>query len=196
MRNTQFDDCMAKARAEGRKDVTRRLNTPLKPGMVCYHGEALVLGHTEEGLAVARYRRDGQLALHHDGSVEEWKWQRAAQPPRYCPFRCARLFSLVRAVYQEPLWALTEEQAIREGIARGPSGGWDDPKDPDSVEYASASIAYRALWNRINGATPWETNPLVYVIDLGAPLTRERAVELADIKDPAERLYSESRRAA
>ena len=83
---------------------------------------------------------------------------------------------------------MTEDEAIREGIARGPLGGYIDPTDDEHVEFATALRAFRAAWDRINVDTPWASNPNVFRIDLGPRLTREEATRLAAIKDVEERL--------
>src|SRR6185436_3935822 len=158
MRNVQLSDALAEKRALGLKTVTRRPSTFVQAGDVVYHGEALVRAGAiadadrrsdPKNGYFALYRRDDVAVERPDGLLESWGWQRPVQIARYCPTRCARLFSLVREVRVEPLNAITEEQAIAEGMARGRLGGFVDPGEEDAAEYATAVRAFAATWNRI-----------------------------------------------
>jgi hypothetical protein len=188
MRNLQFSDAMSEARAEGRKSVTRRLNTDIKPGTVCYHGESLLKKYsTTQAVDFAAYRRDGQRVTRDDGEWEIWGWQRQSNPPRYCPERCARLFSLIRSVRKESLQAISRESALAEGVIVGRDVTMLVNGKPARVCFFDPVTAFAALWDSINSDTPWTSNPIVHVIELGAPLTRGQAVELAQLKDAEKR---------
>jgi hypothetical protein len=54
------------------------------------------------------------------------------------------------SVRVERLQAISEQDAIAEGVERGAG----NPVD-----------SYRALWERINGAGSWDANPLIWVVE-------------------------------
>jgi len=147
-------------------------------------------------------------------SVWLWEWNVSTLSSRFCPERCARLFSMIRSVREERLQDITEEDAKREGVqAREGTPGWsvftedgtaywragDEPpvRGVDCVRDfvrseplfgATAMEVFCALWNELHPKAPWQANPHLSRIELGPNLTREDAERLAAIKDPAERL--------
>lgn len=196
MINIQLSDAMADARAEGRKTVTRRLSCKWKAGDVVYNGEALM----RAGAGATWYRRDKSIVQDFSeplpGKVMEWTWQRSVLPARFCPMRAARLFSLVRDVRQEPLHAMTESEALLEGVVRDDAGHFSVPGSGMGT-FNSALECFAALWDVINGQrAPCHSNPAVWRIDLGNVLTRDEALRLTGIADRAARLGRVNRRAA
>lgn len=196
MRNTMLSDGMAEARADGRKRITRRLNTPLLAGDVVYHGEALVPLTLDISMGaithVATYRRDGARILFPGKpglGFQAWVWRVNVMAARYCPERCARLFSLVRSVRQEPLQDITEDQARAEGVTVDPQQGTvnGEPATLYPMTCRQAFIWLRDTLHNRPGER-WADNPTVFVVDLGENLTREEATRLAAIKDRAARL--------
>jgi hypothetical protein len=167
---------MATARARGLKDVTRRLNTNVKPGDVVYHGEIL---YPQEFGGYAVYRRDGAPVVPHT----EWRWERQTLSSRFCPQSCARLFSMIRSVREERLQDITTEDIAREGLRVDYSVN----DRPDVLE-AEQREAFSQLWDRLHPTDPWSTDPYLYRIELGPNLTRDEAVRLAGIRDVGARL--------
>jgi hypothetical protein len=203
---------MATARARGLKDVTRRLNTNVKPGDVVYHGETLVQKTMSipgnPRARVASYKDGTPCMICDSKAVWLWEWKVSTLSSRYCPERCARLFSMIRSVREERLQDITEEDAKREGVkapvfpcetncscGQGPR--------PNKVHPAFSVLApfegrrdgttvYRVqfsmLWDELHPKAPWSSNPRLYRIDLGPNLTRDEAVRLAGIRNVGERL--------
>jgi hypothetical protein len=97
---------------------------------------------------------------------ERWP-KRAAM---YCPAWAARVAIEIVSVHTEPLQAITEEDAVLEGlIASAPSKDWRDVLWTWGVGhgwYATPRQAYAALWDSINKepSTWWSCNPEVSVI--------------------------------
>lgn len=194
MINLQFSDAIATARANGTKTITRRLSCKLKPGDVVYHGETLV-----RSAGIARYRRDDVAVqdLFSEPGVDKvlaWRWQVRVLPARYCPERCARMFSVIRSVRAEPLQEITEEDAIAEGVAE-----WLSETDElVARQYGEPHrVAFAMLWDSLNAQrAPWDANPLIYRVDLGTLLTRDQVAKLTGVQDRAERLERARRIAA
>lgn len=195
MINLQFSDAMAAARANGTKTVTRRLSCKLQPGDVVYHGEAIVRRQLDiprmSGVdSVAAYRRD-MLDVRREPTptqlgFQPWVWQRNMLPGRYCPERCARMFSVIRSVRAEPLQEITEEDAIAEGVAE-----WLSETDElVARQYAEPHrVAFAMLWDSLNARrAPWDANPTIYRVELGVVLTRDQVAKLTGVQDRAKRL--------
>lgn len=192
MINLQFSDAMAAARAAGVKTVTRRLGCRLQPGDICFHGEALVsaaLPVSYRGIThAANYRRDAARVLMAttDRGFQPWVWKRKVLPARYCPERCARMFSVIRSVRSEPLNEITEEDAIAEGVAE-----WlDEVNEKVARCYGEPHrAAFAMLWDSLNAQrAPWDANPTIYRVELGPVLTRDQVAKLTGIQDRARRL--------
>jgi hypothetical protein len=199
MRNAMLSDVMATARAEGRKRITRRLNTPLRAGDVVYHGEALIPYRLKlDGVRVVHYRRDKAMVRHDDGTGVEWSWQVNVIAARYCPERCGRLFSMIRSVSAQRLHELTPDDVFAEGLWPSPSGDWVIflPNE-DTRYFGDPRDAFACLWDTLHNrpGDRWSDNPLVYVVDLGENLSRVEALRLAAIGDGEERL-AEGKRVA
>ncbi len=86
---------------------------------------------------------------------------------RFMPRQYSRLTLIVEAVKVERLKAISETDAIAEGLikvigapARAAELGCDWGFEGDS-RHGSAISAYAALWNSINGPGSWEANPWV-----------------------------------
>lgn len=91
------------------------------------------------------YRADyGQFTPISDGIGGPWK------PSIHMPRKASRISLEITAVSVERLKAISEEDAIAEGIGHS------------DVDAAVAD--YAALWERINGVGSWEVNPLVWVV--------------------------------
>lgn len=136
-----------------RKSQTRRLAT--SPLRKCEPGDRLYVRETwsHDGVGVwtiadARRRLNGRpiyRATHDGPSPLSW-W-----PSIHMPREFSRLSLIVEAVRVEPLQAISEADAIAEGIQL---------KHRDS----SPVIAYKTLWRLLHGAESWDANPDVVVI--------------------------------
>lgn len=188
MKNLQLSDAMAEARYCLRKTVTRRLTSKYKAGDVVYHGEALI----KAGAGAAWYRRDSSLVKDFSPplpwKVYEWKWKRDVLPARFCPERCARSYSLIRDVRETSLHEMDESEALDEGVFQDDHGFYSVPGSGLGI-FPTPLYAFKALWDVINGQrAPWKDNPLVFRIELGAPIDREQAWRLAGIQELEQRL--------
>jgi hypothetical protein len=68
----------------------------------------------------------------------------------FMPRAASRILLEVVAVRVEPLQAISEHDAVAEGVERGVG----NPVD-----------SYRSLWERINGTGSWDANPLIWVVE-------------------------------
>jgi hypothetical protein len=102
--------------------------------------------------------------------VMPWK------PSIHLPKWCTRLFATCGAVSCEPLQAITDAQAIAEGIERATIFDATLYKNYspgcDTYEYEDPIDSYKSLWGIINGWESWPANPPVYAINF-TPVTPE-----------------------
>ena len=106
----------------------------------------------------AIYAADGETT-----DLDSWGWQSNTLPPMFMPRGLSRITLEVTEVRVQRLQAISEADAIAEGIERN---------DDDGVTYYGPlgkghfdpRVAYRWLWETINGAGSWEANPWVWVI--------------------------------
>ncbi len=105
------------------------------------------------------------IAYVADGKIETGKYRQGFHMPR----RYSRITLEVTGVRVERLQAISEADAIAEGVDRFPGCRRDDdtaafnrigPVDNDSFPIAR----YAALWEAINGPGSWEANPFVWVV--------------------------------
>lgn len=118
----------------------------------------------------------------HEGSGLRWR------SPIHMPRSFSRITLEVNSVRVERLHQITEDGALREGVAAiwmpemwsayAPALGstietFRDPSDREGLtcvthhprrQASSAVDGYRELWTRINGADSWHDNPWVWVI--------------------------------
>ena len=84
------------------------------------------------------------------------KWRPSIHMPRWA----SRLTLAVTAVRVERLQAITEEDALAEGVSPAPFCKSGRPPGLEHVE------AYEDLWTAINGKrAPWARNPWVWVVE-------------------------------
>jgi hypothetical protein len=119
----------------------------------CYYAatcdEQIVAGDGDGG---TRYRKDGSEASPWTPSIHMPRW-------------ASRLTLAITDVRVERLQDISEADAIAEGLSHvddgcsewgimGNAGSWsEDPR-----------VAYRALWESINGPGSWDLNPWVWVL--------------------------------
>ena len=100
------------------------------------------------------------------------------RPGIYMPRWASRITLEITGVRVERLQDIREQDAIAEGIERGKDfpGWYRGPLAGDChglklsgknfrIPTAFPKLAYRALWESINGADRWDANPWVWVIE-------------------------------
>ena len=116
------------------------------------------------------YRADGtdapsNLGLPSRGYMQKWR------PSIHMPRWASRLTLEVTGVRVERLQEITPTDAIAEGIERGPeprpssgiSAGWRDYLTGKGTSGPVSS--FRSLWESINGADSWASNPWVWCVE-------------------------------
>lgn len=102
---------------------------------------------------------------HGRGSLPGWYRRPAIHMPR----TASRTALDVTAVRVERLQDISAQDAIAEGIARS-GEGWErfhcDPDAPEGQAFTrNPALAYRGVWEQINGPDSWAANPWVWVIE-------------------------------
>lgn len=87
-----------------------------------------------------------------------------ATPSIFMPRWASRITLDVTGVRVERLNAITEADAIAEGIERSPGGPWRSYDREGGCCYLAAE-SYGSLWESINGPGSWAANPWVWVIE-------------------------------
>ncbi len=97
-------------------------------------------------------------ATYSDGMLVtgiNWVWKHDILSPMFLPEACARYFIKIKAVSAERVQEITENDCYLEGI--------EPPhKRYDGVDRATL-LLYQYLWDSINPAYPFESNPFVWV---------------------------------
>lgn len=88
--------------------------------------------------------RPGRVA----GDASHWH----RRPALFMPRAASRILLEIVDVRIERLGAISPEDALAEGV--GPVGAGDDPV-----------LAYRSVWERINGAGSWDADPWVWAVE-------------------------------
>ena len=111
---------------------------------------------------------DGPFVYAADGTdqgrlCDRWR------PSIHMPREASRILLEITSVRVEPLQDISEADAVAEGIARDGDGYERFHVDPDAPVGQSFTrnpvLAYRGLWDYINGGGAWDKNPLVWVIE-------------------------------
>jgi hypothetical protein len=100
-----------------------------------------------------------------DHSVELWQQSKPGRlrASMHMPRCASRLTLIVEDVKIERLQDISEEDAEAEGLHETSLGRWHwEPTEPEEFRWLCARDAYRSLWERINGAGSWASNPWVY----------------------------------
>jgi hypothetical protein len=93
--------------------------------------------------------------------------------PRFMPSKACRLKLRVEAVCEEPLLAISEADAISEGVGRWPDGNYK-VYGQTSGKYTYARDSFLSLWDEIYGEGAHKENPDVAVISFEVFLPRLR----------------------
>lgn len=114
----------------------------------------------------------GLMGMDENGPVyiEHLIWKPSIHMPRHA----SRINLEITSIRVERLQDISESDAIAEGIE--PTPGRDGHNDRwlfknlrgSLSEYSSTAYpkdAYRSIWESINGATSWDANPWVWVIE-------------------------------
>lgn len=127
------------------------------------------------------YAADGVTSHPVHGKA---RWRPSIHMPRWA----SRILLEIVSVRVERLQDISEDDARAEGIERGKDfpGWYRGPLDGDSAGLAEAGrhfkiptafpkLAFRALWESINGPKSWAANPWVWVVEF-------RRVETTEVK--------------
>ena len=97
------------------------------------------------------------------------------RPSIFMPRKFSRITLLVIDVWSELLQAITEEDAIKEGVGYGfqMNAGWPDYRHINkngvcTLTQDTAVMSFSTLWDSINGKKPgcaWKDNPIVHVTE-------------------------------
>jgi hypothetical protein len=116
---------------------------------------------------VAYYYDADQLSEQDHGDFKAWGFKR--RPSIFMPRWASRVTLEITGMRVERLQDISEEDSIAEGIEKHPTNGYwiGGPHSEDGGRkfYADARLAYRDLWNLINGTGAWDTNPWVWVVE-------------------------------
>lgn len=108
------------------------------------------------GAGEVHWRADALTAggLRAD-EVAAMRWRPSIHMPRWA----CRLVLEITAVRVERLQAISEADAVAEGLSQSESGSWL-PGPCDHPEWA-----FHQLWAQVYGEPAWEANPWVWVIE-------------------------------
>lgn len=173
-----FSGPMVRALLDGRKTQTRRVvktdlsRLPLKcpygwPGDRLWVRERWGINHYRYCGTIPKVRpvdlADSLLAYYATEDDPEILHEMPWRPSIHMPRWASRILLEVTNVRVERLNAISEADAIAEGITRdGEDQGWDSEAEwVCSTPYG----AYRELWESINGPGSWDANPWVWVVE-------------------------------
>ncbi len=110
---------------------------------------------SEEGIATLQ----GGLAPAPDDMPEVEPHEITLRPSIHMPRSMCRLVLEITDVRVERLQAISEADAIAEGLTQTEIAGWL-PGPCDHPEWA-----FHQLWNQVYGESAWDNNPWVWVIE-------------------------------
>ena len=101
-----------------------------------------------------------------DGNPDAGDWTRP-RPSIHMPRWASRILLEITAVRVERLQAISETDALAEGVIEGNgdfSGCFSVP-GTQAMSGTTAKECYARLWDQINGAGSWAANPWVWVVE-------------------------------
>jgi hypothetical protein len=122
------------------------------------------------------YRADDNATdemLDENEAVVPMKWR----PSIFMPRAASRITLEITGIRVERLDDISEKDAIAEGVRQSPiSKGywWDYSTNDIQAVCMTARQSYRTLWESINGAGSWQSNPFVWVIEFRRIETEEK----------------------
>jgi hypothetical protein len=144
-------DVMERGRVIGHRDVTK--TCPYGgPGDRLWAKETFVFRSKHE-----RYYYRADHSVHDPYAHDGWR------PSIFMPRKASRITLEITAVRLERLQEISEEDAIAEGVERNVDDGvtyWG----PIGEGHVDPRVAYRWLWEDINGRGSWDANPWVWAI--------------------------------
>jgi hypothetical protein len=121
------------------------------------------------GAVLSRYAADGEPVLYagcgdpkYNGSVAHWNYPRKSRPSIHMQRWASRILLEITAVRVERLQDISRADIRAEGLQCPPELASDDVS-PNYRDWYPA--AWRELWESINGADSWTTNPWVWVVE-------------------------------
>lgn len=108
---------------------------------------------------------------YSDQDRDDFKaWGFKPRPSIHMPRWASRILLEIVGVRVERLQEISREDAIAEGLMRhdGAETWWGTGLDGDGFNgcrFISPVVAYRALWESINGPGSWSANPWVWVVE-------------------------------
>lgn len=129
----------------------------------CDHSEVMRGPYLKpDDLDVSEARDDGTLAYAADGLTPYEADQPVWKPSIHMPRWACRILLEISDVRVERLQDITYEQAVAEGVHRGPLREWC-ASDEGGACHKYPVPAFRDLWQSVGG--DWEANPWVWVVE-------------------------------
>ncbi len=107
-----------------------------------------------------RFRHPRYVNFRADWLHGEIRWRPAIHMPHWA----SRITLKVTDVRVERLQAISESDAVAEGLSRS-SDGFAWHVEDDRHRAADPRESYASLWETINGAGSWDANPWVWVVE-------------------------------
>ncbi|MFJ2288164.1 hypothetical protein ACIOUF_17685 [Pseudomonas iridis] len=129
----------------------------------CDHDEVMRGPYLKpDDLNVSEARDDGTLVYAADGLTPYEADQPVWKPSIHMPRWACRIVLEITDVRVERLQDITYEQAVAEGVHRGPLREWC-ASDEGGACHKYPVPAFRDLWQSVGG--DWDANPWVWVIE-------------------------------
>ena len=120
----------------------------------CPYGSVGSVLWVKESLIAGPYESEGRYAADGSPACDAWPWQRKKLSSMFMPKGLSRLTLELTGIRVERLQDISQADAEAEGCAY-------IERPPLSVGYYPA---YREVWEKINGAGSWESNPFVWCL--------------------------------
>jgi hypothetical protein len=116
----------------------------------------------------AGYVSDNSAVMFNEtiGDMLKWRWKKDILPAMFMPREASRILLKIVEIRVERLQAITEEDAIKEGIEKLDYGWKPQSNHNKGKPWASPISAYADLWDSLNAKRGyrWEKNNWVWVI--------------------------------